>query len=35
MSDGAIGMGKIYNDKSIEILDDKLEEIVTVLERIN
>ena len=35
MSDGAIVMGKIYNDKSIEILDDKLEENVTVLERIN
>ena len=35
MSDGAIVLGKINQDKSIDILNEDLEEQVTVLERIN
>ena len=35
MSDGAIVMGRINNNGNIKILDDKLENLVTVLERIN
>lgn len=35
MSDGAIVMGRINRDKTIDIIDDKLESQVTVLERIN
>lgn len=35
MSDGAIVMGRINNNGNIKILDDKLENFVTVLERIN
>ena len=35
MSDGAIVMGRINNNGNIKILDDKLENMVTVLERIN
>ena len=35
MSDGAIIMGRINNNGNIIILDDKLENLVTVLERIN
>lgn len=35
MSDGAIVMGRINNNGDIQILDDKLDNQVTVLERIN
>lgn len=35
MADGAIVMGRINSDKTVDILDDKLESQVTILERIN
>ena len=34
MNDGAIILGKIASDKTISILDENLEEQITVLEKI-